>query len=199
MFSGEGCGLTEPISKELCSASAREFMEWLEHGLRSKIDGVETISIDDVTDKEHVSQGAKDGRAIADAGLQIRLVIVATGFDGLGRIDRHRLVNEVCGDSVINGRIHSLEIRALTPKQLDSNALSSVESQKRVAGNITTSVWQSSARSGKQESMNTCDCGKTSMHAVTTGGGFFFSKVPWPATSCATRVLLEHRFAVDCH
>jgi len=164
--------LTEPISKQLCSASTRELLEWLESSLRSKIDGVETVSIDNVTDQEHVSEGAKDGRAIADGGLQIRLLIVATGFNGFRRLARHRLVNEVCGDLVLNGRIHSLEIRALTPKQLDSNALTSIESQKRVAGNTGNyPIGMASARSGKQESMNMCDCGKTSLHAVTKAGG----------------------------
>jgi len=151
--------LTEPISKQLCSASTRELLEWLESSLRSKIDGVETVSIDNVTDQEHVSEGAKDGRAIADGGLQIRLLIVATGFNGFRRLARHRLVNEVCGDLVLNGRIHSLEIRALTPS----------ESQKRAAGNNYT-IGTASARSGKQESMHMCDCGMTSMHTLPIAG-----------------------------
>jgi stress-induced morphogen len=192
MFSGEGCGLTEPISKQLCSVSTRELLECLESSLRSKIDGVETVSFDNVTDDEHVSEGAKDGRAIADGGLQIRLLIVATGFNGFRRLARHRLVNEICGDLVLNGRIHSLEIRALTPSESQKLGISASQTPPlrlpmaelrlanflvgslfalygRAAGNNNTSA-MASARSGKQESMNMCDCGMTSMHALPIAG-----------------------------
>merc|ERR1719235_2613264 len=131
-------------------------MECLERSLRTQIDGVEAISIEDVTDQEHVSQGAKDGRAIADGGLQLRLLIVATSFDGVRRIDRHRLVNESFGDLVLNGRIHSLEIRAWTPD----------ESQKRASRNDGP-IGMASAKSGKQDTIkrnsSMCDCGQRPM------------------------------------
>ena len=61
--------------------------------LQSGIDGVQHIEMRDVTDKVHVRQGSKDGRAIADGGVQLQLVVVAEAFESVKLLARHRMVN----------------------------------------------------------------------------------------------------------
>ncbi len=45
-----------------------------------------------------------------------RLKIVARAFDGLSRLERQRLVNEVLKDELA-GHVHALSIKALTPDE----------------------------------------------------------------------------------
>jgi BolA protein len=45
-----------------------------------------------------------------------KLKVVSSRFEGLGRIDRHRLVHQVLGQE-LNSAIHALSITALTPAE----------------------------------------------------------------------------------
>jgi BolA family transcriptional regulator, general stress-responsive regulator len=45
-----------------------------------------------------------------------RVTIVASGFQGRTRVERHRLVHEVL-DAELKGRVHALALTLLTPEE----------------------------------------------------------------------------------
>jgi len=45
------------------------------------------------------------------------LRVVSDGFQGKGLLDRHRLVYQALNDPIKDGRIHAVEIKALTPEE----------------------------------------------------------------------------------
>lgn len=49
-------------------------------------------------------------------GHHFRVHVIADAFEGLSRIDRHRLVNEVFAGE-LGGRIHALSISCQTPEE----------------------------------------------------------------------------------
>jgi len=49
-------------------------------------------------------------------GAHFGLIVTSEEFDGMSRIDRHRAVHDVLGDS-IGEEIHAVEIRAQTPEE----------------------------------------------------------------------------------
>ena len=55
-------------------------------------------------------EGAKDGRGHFD------VTIVSTTFDGINRIERHRMVYDALG-SLLETDIHALRIKAYTPSE----------------------------------------------------------------------------------
>lgn len=67
-----------------------------------------------VTDNSHLHighEGAKSG------GGHFAVTVVATEFSGMSRIKRHRLVHQQVQELWDNGRIHALEVEALTPEE----------------------------------------------------------------------------------
>ena len=54
------------------------------------------------------------GRGLTDDGDHFRAAVVAEQFDGLSRIEQHRLVYDVFGGE-IGGPIHALSIKTETP------------------------------------------------------------------------------------
>jgi BolA protein len=44
------------------------------------------------------------------------VTLVAEAFEGLSRVQRHRLVNELLAEELA-GRVHALSLRLLTPKE----------------------------------------------------------------------------------
>lgn len=52
----------------------------------------------------------------ASAEKHFRLVVVSENFDGLGRIDRHRRVNEILATE-LQTLVHALSIQAFTPAE----------------------------------------------------------------------------------
>lgn len=44
------------------------------------------------------------------------VLLVADAFEGLGRLERHRLVNQVLAEELA-GPVHALSLRCLTPEQ----------------------------------------------------------------------------------
>jgi stress-induced morphogen len=53
-------------------------------------------------------------------GDHFRATITATAFDGLNRIQQHRLVYDVFGTE-IGGAIHALALKTQTPSQTQTN------------------------------------------------------------------------------
>ncbi|MEI6663940.1 MAG: BolA/IbaG family iron-sulfur metabolism protein [Actinomycetes bacterium] len=49
-------------------------------------------------------------------GHHFRVTVVSDAFEGVSRIDRHRLINEVFAGE-LGGRIHALSISCLTPEE----------------------------------------------------------------------------------
>lgn len=59
--------------------------------------------------------GAKVVESDGD-GHHFRVGVVAAAFEGLSRIDRHRMVNDVFAGE-LGGRIHALSISCQTPEE----------------------------------------------------------------------------------
>lgn len=59
---------------------------------------------------------AHAGHAGARAGAHLSLLIVSAGFEGLSRVQRHRLVYERL-DPLLRGSIHALALRLLSPQE----------------------------------------------------------------------------------
>ena len=57
------------------------------------------------------------GHAGARGGAHFHVVIVAAAFAGMGRVNRHRCVQEAAGD-LMNGPIHALGIVAKAPDEV---------------------------------------------------------------------------------
>ncbi len=73
--------------------------------------GAESVS---VTDNSHLHvghEGAKSG------GGHFAVSVVASDFAGMNRLKRHRLVHKQVQELWHNGRIHALEVDALTPEE----------------------------------------------------------------------------------
>ncbi len=66
---------------------------------------------------------AHAGHAGAKAGGHFRLELVSAAFEGLTRVQRHRLIYDRLGP-LMQGRIHALTMRLLAPSESDSAAVS---------------------------------------------------------------------------
>lgn len=67
----------------------------------------------EVVDESHLHAGHAGARS---GGGHYRLTIVAEVFRGLNTLARHRLVYDAAG-TLMQGPIHALTIRALTPEE----------------------------------------------------------------------------------
>ena len=45
------------------------------------------------------------------------LIVVSTAFEGVGRVDRQRLVNAALADELRRGAVHALTMKTLTPAE----------------------------------------------------------------------------------
>lgn len=70
----------------------------------------------DVTDG-HAVEGAKDGRALRADGRDVQLLIVSSRFAGLSSVARQELVNDVLGEHLRSGVLHSVQMRCWDPEQ----------------------------------------------------------------------------------
>lgn len=57
--------------------------------------------------------------ATPEGNTHFRVRIVAAAFEGLSRIERHRLVNEALQD-LMNNPIHALALKTLAPDEADA-------------------------------------------------------------------------------
>lgn len=64
---------------------------------------------------------AHAGHAGHGEGSHLFVHVVSPRFSGLRALERHRLVYEAAGD-LLPGRIHALQLRALTPEEFDQES-----------------------------------------------------------------------------
>ena len=74
----------------------------------------ERLDIEDDSGRHagHHHDGGMDGKAGGES--HFNLTVVSAAFDGLGRVERQRMVNGLLRDELA-GPVHALSIRALTP------------------------------------------------------------------------------------
>lgn len=65
-----------------------------------------------VSDDSHLHAGHAGARPGGESHFSVE--IVSSRFDGLGRVARHRLINEALAEQ-LKGRIHALAIKARAP------------------------------------------------------------------------------------
>lgn len=68
----------------------------------------------DVTDESHLHAGHAGAREGGQS--HFRLLIVADAFEGLSRVARQRLVNDLLREE-LKGPIHALAMKTLTPEE----------------------------------------------------------------------------------
>jgi BolA protein len=68
----------------------------------------------DVIDESHLHAGHAGAREGGQS--HFRLFVVATAFEGLSRVARQRLINDVLRDE-LTGPIHALAMKTLTPDE----------------------------------------------------------------------------------
>jgi BolA protein len=66
----------------------------------------------DVVNESHLHAGHASSPGTGES--HFRILIVAAGFAGKSRVERHRLVNDVVRDELRDG-VHALAIKALAP------------------------------------------------------------------------------------
>lgn len=69
------------------------------------------LEVHDDSHKHRGHEGAKAG------GGHYRVIVVSDRFQGLSRIQRHRLVYEAIGEAMRADVVHALSIQALTPDE----------------------------------------------------------------------------------
>lgn len=62
----------------------------------------------------HHHEGGLDGRPGGES--HFNLTVIASAFDGQGRVQRQRTINALLRDE-LSGPVHALSIRALTPEE----------------------------------------------------------------------------------
>jgi len=68
----------------------------------------------EVTDESHLHAGHAGAREGGES--HFRLLIVASAFEGLSRVARQRMVNDVLREE-LQGPIHALAMKTLTPEE----------------------------------------------------------------------------------
>jgi BolA family transcriptional regulator, general stress-responsive regulator len=66
----------------------------------------------DVVNESHLHAGHASSPGTGES--HFRILIVAEGFAGKSRVERHRLVNDIVRDELRDG-VHALAIKALAP------------------------------------------------------------------------------------
>ena len=72
----------------------------------------ETLGVEDESHLHEGHEGARDGRG------HFRVLIIAEAFDGVGMLERHRMVYRELGQ-MMQTDIHALAIDAWSPDELD--------------------------------------------------------------------------------
>ncbi len=76
----------------------------------------------DIKDESHLHAGHAGARA--DGESHFRLLIVSSKFDGVSRVARQRLVNDLLREE-LSERIHALAMKTLTPAEYEKEAAQS--------------------------------------------------------------------------
>lgn len=69
----------------------------------------------------------------AGAETHFKVLVVSAAFEGMGRVDRHRRINEILAQELKSG-VHALSIRALSPAEWSREAAASFTSPKCLGG-----------------------------------------------------------------
>lgn len=77
------------------------------------------VCVSDVSDG-HTYAGYADGRALSKDGLELLVLVVDDGFEGMNTLERHRHVNNILWEEFQSNKIHSLQIKAQTVKQWEA-------------------------------------------------------------------------------
>ena len=65
----------------------------------------------------HAIAGALDGRAVRADGRDIQLLVVSSVFEGCSPLERQHKVNEVLSPHIVQGILHSVQVRCYTLSQ----------------------------------------------------------------------------------
>jgi BolA protein len=68
----------------------------------------------DIVNESHLHAGHRSSPGTGES--HFRMLIVSERFNGLSRVQRHRLVNETLGN-IVGGKVHALALTARTPSE----------------------------------------------------------------------------------
>jgi len=94
-------------------------LAWVEERLNQSIAGIEWLEVEDVSDG-HTAVGFTDGsrRSLNPNGIELRITVVSSIFEGMRLLERQRLVSTSLAPELASGVIHALpRLRTLTPSQ----------------------------------------------------------------------------------
>ncbi len=82
----------------------------MELALQAAFSPIRMVLADD--SEKHKGHAGHDGQGES----HFRLLIVSDAFEGVGRLERHRMVYKAL-ELFLSGRVHAMAIRALTPEE----------------------------------------------------------------------------------
>lgn len=68
----------------------------------------------DVVNESHLHAGHRDAPGTGES--HYRVLVVSSKFEGMSRVNRHRLVNEMVAD-LLKGRVHAFALRTYAPSE----------------------------------------------------------------------------------
>ena len=121
------------------------YVGFVQSKLRAGIPGVVHCHVRDCSDG-HTVTGFSDGskRALAKDGIQLEVLIVASAFEGVSTMKRHRTVHACLDEEFKRNAIHSIELKTLTAEQWEDMGepptyAAMAASQRQAAFKIETS------------------------------------------------------------
>lgn len=82
--------------------------------IRAKLIGALAPERIDVVDESHRHAGHAGHDPRGES--HFRVTVVSSAFDGIGRVARHRMVNDLLAEE-LRDRVHALALRTLTPAE----------------------------------------------------------------------------------
>ena len=127
------------------AAPTGSYVGFVQSKLRAGIPGVVHCHVRDCSDG-HTVTGFSDGskRALAKDGIQLEVLIVASAFEGVSTMKRHRTVHACLDEEFKRNAIHSIELKTLTAEQWEDMGgpptyAAMAASQRQAAFKIETS------------------------------------------------------------
>jgi len=111
--------LTTLTPSQWYGREAKRRIRRFEDRVREAVPGVEHLDLVDLTDG-HAVQGFYDGsrRSLDPRGLELKVTVVSTAFEGMKPLARQQLVQDALGPEILSGAIHALpHLRTWTPSQ----------------------------------------------------------------------------------
>jgi BolA protein len=82
--------------------------------IRAKLTEALTPERIDIVDESHLHAGHAGHDRRGESHFNV--TVVSSAFEGLGRVARHRMVNEVLAEE-LRDRVHALALKTLTPAE----------------------------------------------------------------------------------